>query len=88
MCVIVTYGVQCLVVGCRGSGAGEQAVRPGKGMLHKCSIPLPGCLFFYAYATTHGQTHIKFTQTRISLNTKAASQIRTILTFVKTNENA
>ena len=43
MCVITAYGVQCLVAGCRGSGAGQQAVRPGRGMLHdvehiiKCS---------------------------------------------------
>ena len=24
MCVIAAYGVQCLVAGCRGSGAGQQ----------------------------------------------------------------
>ena len=34
MCVVTAYGVQCLVAGCRGSGAGQQGVRPGKGMLH------------------------------------------------------
>ena len=34
MCVIAAYGVHCLVAGCRGSGAGQQAVRPGRGMLH------------------------------------------------------
>ena len=28
MCVISAYGVQCLVAGCRGSGAEQQAVRP------------------------------------------------------------
>ena len=39
MCVITTYGVQCLFAGCRGSGAGQQAVSPGRGML-QCSIPL------------------------------------------------
>ena len=33
MCVIA-YGVQCLVAGCRGSGTGQQAMRPGRGMLH------------------------------------------------------
>ena len=33
-CVITAYGVQCLVAGCQGSGAGQQAVRPGRGMLH------------------------------------------------------
>ena len=35
--VITAYGVQCLVAGCRGSGAGQQAMRPGRGMLHDCS---------------------------------------------------
>jgi hypothetical protein len=25
ICVITAYGVQCLVAGCRGSGAGQQA---------------------------------------------------------------
>ena len=34
MCVITAYGVQYLVAGCRGSGAGDQAMRPGRGMLH------------------------------------------------------
>ena len=33
-CVIAAYGVQCLAGGCRGSGAGQQGVRPGRGMLH------------------------------------------------------
>jgi hypothetical protein len=33
MCVITAYGVQCLVVGCRGSGAEQQALRPGRRML-------------------------------------------------------
>jgi len=28
MCVIAAYGVQCLVAGCRKSGAGQQAMRP------------------------------------------------------------
>ena len=28
MCIITAYGVQWLVAGCRGSGAGQQAVRP------------------------------------------------------------
>ena len=39
MCVIAAYGVQCSVAGCRGSGAGQQAVRPGKGMLHVVQHP-------------------------------------------------
>ena len=34
MCVVTACGVQCLVTGCRGSGAGQQAVSPGRGMLH------------------------------------------------------
>ena len=37
MCVIAAYGGQCLVAGCRGSGAEQQGVRPGRGMLHDCS---------------------------------------------------
>jgi len=32
-----------LVAGCRGLGAVQKAVRPGRGMLHECSIPLPEC---------------------------------------------
>jgi len=34
MCVITAYGVQSLVAGCRRLGAGQQAMRPGRGMLH------------------------------------------------------
>ena len=42
MCVVTAYGVQCLVAGCRGSGAEQQAVSPGRGMLYEsCSVPLP-----------------------------------------------
>ena len=33
MCVFATYGVPCLAAGCRESGAGQQGVRPGRGML-------------------------------------------------------
>ena len=29
MCVIAAYGVQCLVAGCLGLGAEQQAMRPG-----------------------------------------------------------
>ena len=36
MCVITTYGVKCLVAGCRESGAGQQAMRPGREMLYDC----------------------------------------------------
>ena len=42
MCVITAYGLQCLVAGCRGSGTGQQAVRPERGMLHVVQHPLPG----------------------------------------------
>jgi len=35
ICVITAYGVQCLVAGCRESGAGQQAVSPGRGIIIK-----------------------------------------------------
>ena len=38
MCVITAYGVQCLVAGCLGSGAGQQPVRTGRGMLHDAVV--------------------------------------------------
>ena len=41
MCVITAYGVLCLVAGCRGSGAGQQAVRPRGGILHDCVVQHP-----------------------------------------------
>ena len=41
MCVITAYGMQCLVAGCRGSGAGQQAMRPGRGMLHDDVVQHP-----------------------------------------------
>ena len=34
MRVIAAHGVQCLAAGCRESGAGQQVMRPGRGMLH------------------------------------------------------
>ena len=34
ICVITAYGVQFFVTGCRGSGAGQQTVSSGRGMLH------------------------------------------------------
>jgi len=42
LCVITAYDVQCLVAGCQESGAGQLAVRPGRGMSHdsSCNIPL------------------------------------------------
>jgi hypothetical protein len=36
MCVITSFGVQCLVAGCRGSVAGQQAKCPGKGDVERC----------------------------------------------------
>ena len=30
MYAIAAYGVQCLAAGCRGSGTGQQGVRPGR----------------------------------------------------------
>ena len=36
MCVITAYDVQSLIAGCRWSGAGQQPMRPGRGMLHDC----------------------------------------------------
>ena len=36
MCVIAAYGVQFLVAACRGSGAEQQAVCLGRGMLLDC----------------------------------------------------
>ena len=34
---IAFSGVQCLTAGCRGSGAGQQAMCPERRMLHDCS---------------------------------------------------
>ena len=39
MCVITAYGAQCVVAGGRRSGAGQQAVIPGRGMLHDVQHP-------------------------------------------------
>jgi hypothetical protein len=55
MCVIAVYGGQCLVVGCRWSGAGQQGVRPGRGMLHDCSRATS--LFLYAHPAVLHLTH-------------------------------
>ena len=38
MCVITAYGVQCWVAGCRGSGAGHQAVSPEEGCSRAASL--------------------------------------------------
>ena len=38
VCVVTAYGVECLVTGCRGSGAEQQAVCPGRGMLHNLRV--------------------------------------------------
>ena len=39
MYVITAYGAQCLAADCRGSGAGQQAVCPVRGMLHVVQYP-------------------------------------------------
>jgi len=39
MFVITAYGVQCFVAGSPGSGAEQQAMRPGRGMLHDVQHP-------------------------------------------------
>ena len=39
MYVIISYGVQYLVDSCRGSGAAQQAMRPGRGMLNVVQHP-------------------------------------------------
>ena len=38
-CVIAAYGVQFLAAGFRGSCAGQQGLRPGRGMLHEVQNP-------------------------------------------------
>jgi len=43
MCVITAYGVQCLVTVCLGSGAEQQAVSPGRGILHEIQHPFSCC---------------------------------------------
>ena len=53
VCVINAYGVQCLVTGCRGSGAGQQAVSPGEGCCTTCSIPFPGHVEYIISAIKH-----------------------------------
>ena len=40
MWVVTACGVQCLVTGCRGSDAEQQAVSPGRGMLHFVQHPI------------------------------------------------
>ena len=56
MCVITAYGVQCLVAGCRGSGAEQQAMCTGGGMLHDFSRANPSScthnLLLYTWPST------------------------------------
>ena len=54
MCVITSYGVQCLVAGCRGSGAGDQAMRPGRRILRVAQHPSSWChsLLLYTWPPT------------------------------------
>jgi len=37
MYATAAYGVQCLAASCRVSGAGQQGLHPGRGMLHDFS---------------------------------------------------
>jgi len=39
MCVIAAYSVQCLVAGCRGSGAGSRPCVQEEGCCTSCNIP-------------------------------------------------
>jgi hypothetical protein len=41
MCFIAAYGVQCLGCWLSGSGAGQQAVSPERGMLHDGVVQHP-----------------------------------------------
>ena len=41
MCVITAYGMQCLVAGCRRSGAGQQAMRPEEGRFTTAVVQHP-----------------------------------------------
>ena len=49
MCVFAAYGVQFLAVGCRGSGAGQQGVRPGRGILHYVQHPSSWLVVYIIY---------------------------------------
>ena len=45
MCVITANGVHCLVDGCRGSGAGQQVMCPGRGIMHdSCNTSPETCI--------------------------------------------
>ena len=50
MYAIATYGVQCLVACCRGSGAGQQGVRPERGMLEEKPTRCH-CMLYCTYDT-------------------------------------
>ena len=52
MCVITAYGVQCLAAGCRGSGAGQPGVRPGRGMLHDYVVDVTVCFIAFMIRST------------------------------------
>ena len=74
MCVITAYGVQSLVAGCRGSGAGQQAVNPGRRMLHDGVVQHPS---FWTHSllpcTWHPTTNNKALHTIDSNNTHIIS---------------
>ena len=55
MCVITAYGVQCLVAGCQASGAGQQAMRPGRGMLY--DIVASSWFFFSTHMQRFADKH-------------------------------
>ena len=47
LCVFAAYYVSCLAAGCRGSDAGQQGVRPGRGMLHDCVVDVTVCFIAF-----------------------------------------
>ena len=66
MSVIAAYGVQCLVAGCRGPGAGQQGVRPGRRMLHDGRVCIILWVVYIIYISfilfmsmMHGQANIR-----------------------------
>ena len=86
MCVFAAYCVPCLAVCCRGSGAGQQGVRPGRGMLYNISAikhTVTSSWFFFSFFSTHMQRctdkHTSSLQAK-SLQLRCISSIRGVLT--------
>ena len=73
MCVITAYGVQCLVAGCRGSGTGQQAVRPGRGMLHDEVVPVGAELYSADRQTYMTQLIVVFRNTANALKSQSVN---------------